>query len=99
MLNKALYLFHNKVKPFQINFTQQFTKLSSQVGMKKKLLSLPKPFHYHSLDILRYISIKNLEILYKDDKVMKDLIVKFQREFESNIETSTKPKKKSEISK
>ena len=98
-LNKALYVFHNKVKPFQINFTQQFTKLSSQVGMKKKLLSLPKPFNSHVLDILRYISVNKLDYLYKDDKVIKDLIVKFQKEFELNIETASKSKKKSEVSK
>ena len=96
-LNKALYVFHNKVKPFQINFTQQFTKLSSQVGMKKKLLSLPKPFNSHVLDILRYISVKQIENLYKDNKVIKDLILKFQKEFEFNTETTSKSKKKSEV--
>lgn len=98
-LNKSLYPFHNKVKPFQINFTQQFTKLSSQVGMKKKLLLLPKPFHNHALDILRYISTKKIDSLYKDDKIIKDLIVKFQKEFESDTDTSSKSNKKIEISK
>ena len=99
-LNRELYAFHDKVKPFPISFTQQFTKLSSQVGMKKKLLSLPKPYHNNALDILRYLSINKLDTLYKDEKVIKDLVSKFNKDFESDTEPTSKSKtKKKEISK
>lgn len=66
-----------------ISFTQQFTKLSSQVSMKKKLLSLPSPFITNTLDVLHYLSSKKSHI-ETQDKTIKDLIARFEKDFHVN---------------
>lgn len=63
-----------------IAFTQQFTKLSSQVTMKKKLMTLPQPFVTNTLDTLHYLSSKKLSYQVQD-KPVKDLVTKFEKEF------------------
>ena len=99
-LNNLINKEHGLLKSFTINFTQQFTKLSSQVGMKKKLLSLPKPFQTHLFDVLNYFSINDVKSFHVDavyNKVIKDLIIKYKKDFdilEPVSEDKDKEKKK-----
>lgn len=99
-LNKIIYNNHSLSKPFTINFTQQFTKLSSQVGMKKKLQSLPKPFQTHLFEILNYLSkhdVKSFDFDAVNNKVIKDLIIKYKKDFditESVVEDKGKENQK-----
>ena len=67
-----------------IAFTQQFTKLSSQVTMKKKLLTLPQPFVSNTLDVLHYLSSQKLTYPAQD-KPIKDLVTKFEKDFPDKV--------------
>lgn len=73
-------IFHNnKNEKFSISFTQQFTKLSSQVNVKKKLKSLTeKIFTNNTFDVLFHLHYKKYPI---EDKTIKDLVTKFKKDF------------------
>lgn len=97
-LNSAIQRHAATTKPFTINFTQQFTKLSSQVGMKKKVMLMPKPFQYNLIDVLHYSSTVIRDV---NDKAVKDLVTKFVKDFDvletdmndANNDTKSKAKK------
>lgn len=74
-------LYKNKSKPFTINFTQQFTKLSSQMNIKKKLHSFVNSIYLtNTLDLLQFLHVK-APTFVNDDKVIKDLVVKYKKDF------------------
>lgn len=74
-------LFAHKSKPFTINFTQQFTKLSSQMNIKKKLHSLVNSIYLtNTLDLLQFLSVKAPKHT-EDEKVVKDLVSKYKKDF------------------
>lgn len=74
-------LFKHKSKPFPINFTQQFTKLSSQMNIKKKLHSLVNSIYLtNTLDLLQFLHVKSPQFV-NDDKVIKDLVIKYKKDF------------------
>lgn len=62
-----------------INFTQQFTKLSSQMNIKKKLHSFSDSIYLtNTFDILHHLNVKKYSI---KDKIIKDLLAKYQKDF------------------
>lgn len=74
-------LYRNKSKPFTINFTQQFTKLSSQMNIKKKLHSLVDSIYLtNTLDLLQFLHVR-APTFVNDDKVIKDLVIKYKKDF------------------
>jgi hypothetical protein len=75
-------LFKNKSKGFTISFTQQFTKLSSQMNIKKKLHSFVNSIYTtNTFDLLYHLHAKEYESTTGDDKIIKDLVVKFKKDF------------------
>lgn len=87
MLN--LYRFSNmnnilsavKNPQFTVNFTQQFTKLSSQVSMKKKLQQCVYTIYLTNiLDLLYHLTIKQYDDI-QNNKVIKELVIKFKKDF------------------
>lgn len=76
-LNKTF--IDNKNESFNISFTQQFTKLSSQVNIKKKLKSFTDNIYTtNTFDILFHVHYKNYPL---EDKTMKELVLKFRKDF------------------
>ena len=65
-----------KNEAFKICFTQQFTKLSSQMNIKKKLQTITYPTYI--FDILFHLYYKSSTI---EDKTLKDLVTKFKKDF------------------
>lgn len=67
-------------KKAKIVFSQQFTKLSAQVNMKKKIRSLGlNYFQSDFINILYYLHKSDKKC---DDKILNDLIKKFAKDFE-----------------
>jgi deoxyadenosine/deoxycytidine kinase len=65
-------------------FTQQFTKLSSQMNIKKKLLKIESDTNFkdNMFDILQYISSKSHPThTQESDKWIGELVTKFKKEF------------------
>ncbi|QOI90206.1 hypothetical protein QKU58_gp125 [Pyramimonas orientalis virus] len=78
-LNNILY--KNKAKPFTISFTQQFTKLSSQMNIKKKLHSFVNSIYTtNTFDLLYHLQVKDYQYA-GEDKIIKDLVTKFKKDF------------------
>jgi hypothetical protein len=60
------------------NFTKQFTKLSSQSSMRKKLSFLDNIYSYDNIFVfLEYIRKKNLSTTI-DNKLITDLVKKYE---------------------
>ena len=69
---------------FTVNFTQQFTKLSSQMNIKKKLQSFMNNIYSTNIfDVLYHLSIKIYDDI-QNDKILKDLVIKFKKDFTYN---------------
>jgi hypothetical protein len=74
-------LFKNKSKEFDISFTQQFTKLSSQMNIKKKLQSFVNSIYVtNTFDLLYHLQAKQYEQT-NDDKIINNLVAKFKKDF------------------
>lgn len=74
-------LFKIKKHTFSINFTQQFTKLSSQMNIKKKLQSfINNIYTTNTFDLLYHLAIQTYDDIQKD-KTLKDLLTKFKKDF------------------
>lgn len=70
-----------KKQTFSINFTQQFTKLSSQMNIKKKLHSFMNNIYTTNIfDLLYHLAIKTYDDIHKD-KTLRDLLIKFKKDF------------------
>ena len=79
-LNKSLTSHTFLDKKTKIMFSQQFTKLSAQVNMKKKIRSLGLNYYHNNfIDILYYLHKHNKKC---NDKIINDLIKKFTKDFE-----------------
>jgi hypothetical protein len=78
-LNKIL--FKNKSKEFSISFTQQFTKLSSQMNIKKKLHSFVNSIYTtNTFDLLYHLQAKEYKDT-SDNKIINNLVIKFKKDF------------------
>jgi hypothetical protein len=76
LLNK-----NNKNKPFNVIFTRQFTNLSSQMNIKKKLQNLSSVLYItNTFDILHHFKKKQYDEV-NSDKVLKDLVNKFTKDY------------------
>lgn len=79
--NMNKILFENRSKPFTIKFTQQFTKLSSQMNIKNKLHSFVNSIYLtNTFDLLQFLHVNSPSFL-NEDKVLKDLLVKYKKDF------------------
>lgn len=78
-------LFAHKSKPFPISFTQQFTKLSSQMNIKKKLHSFVNSIYLtNTLDLLQFLHTKapaTSSNTGENAKIIKDLVSKYKKDF------------------
>lgn len=79
-------------RPFDIAFTQQFTRLSSRMNFKKKLALLPSFVQYcNVVDVLHCVGeMKEEGIWFTDDsesaedaKTLNDMVTKFTKDFKT----------------
>ena len=70
-------------KQFDIAFTQQFTKLSSQMNIKKKIAVMPHYMQFtNMIDALYNLSrLKAKKVIAVSDKSMGDMIQKFDKDY------------------
>tara|TARA_Y100000389_G_scaffold191646_1_gene218170 strand:- start:3029 stop:3619 length:591 start_codon:yes stop_codon:yes gene_type:complete len=79
MMLEPLYSQYSK-----FDFTQQFTKLSSEMNIKKKIsrINTAIDFHENNFDILQYVSKDTKFVSETDsDKAVGELVTKFKKEF------------------
>jgi len=86
-INSLLSRFYAEHDPFTFAFTQQFTKLSSQMNIKKKISKIEDDvqninFRDSMFDILQFEAKRSHDIKEKtSNKYICDLVTKFKKEF------------------
>lgn len=84
------YTQRTEFKPFDIAFTQQFTKLSSRMNFKKKLAMLPSFVQFcNVIDVLHCMNEMKLQGTWFNDgtesvediKTIKEMMTKFSKDF------------------
>ena len=74
---------NESIKQFDVAFTQQFTKLSSQMNIKKKIATMPNYMQFSNIiDVLHHMTLlKSQKKINLTEKSIQDLMQRFSKDY------------------